>query len=74
MSKEIRTPVMNKTAPLPPMRPEGAPPDGQGRNDEETYLYEAAGIRERHGTIPLWLALVAIGLLAWGVYYMIRYW
>ncbi|HTP42022.1 MAG TPA: hypothetical protein VML36_06340 [Nitrospiria bacterium] len=74
MSKPTRTPVLNRSTPAPPMGPEGAPDDGKSRDEDETYLYEAAGIRERHGDIPVWLALVSIGLLAWGVYYMIHYW
>src|SRR5713226_793917 len=43
-------------------------------NEEEEYLYEQSGIRERHGAVPLWLKLVVTGLLLWGVYYMIQYW
>ena len=39
-----------------------------------TYLYEPAGIQERSGSIPTWLKLVALGLILWGLYYMIRYW
>lgn len=42
--------------------------------EEEEYLYQQAGIRERHGAIPLWLKLVVIGLFAWSVYYLIQYW
>jgi len=41
---------------------------------EEPYIYKQAGIRERHGHIPIWLALVALGLIGWGVYYTVRYW
>ena len=41
---------------------------------EEPYIYKQAGIRERHGHIPIWLILVALGLIVWGVYYTIRYW
>jgi hypothetical protein len=44
-------------------------PDGH-----ESYLYQQAGIREYHGRIPIWLMLVALGLMAWGIYYTIRYW
>lgn len=39
-----------------------------------TYLYEPAGIRERSGYIPLWLKLISLGLIFWGIYYTIRYW
>ncbi|HUJ79886.1 MAG TPA: hypothetical protein VLY45_06190 [Nitrospiria bacterium] len=74
MNKDSRTPVINRTATVPPGRPEGEPDKGKRDDEGDTYLYEASGIRERHGYIPVWLALVSIGLLAWGVYYMIRYW
>ncbi|MEB2337480.1 MAG: hypothetical protein OZ918_02545 [Nitrospirales bacterium] len=39
-----------------------------------TYVYEPAGIRERSGSIPTWLKLVSLGLIAWGIYYTIRFW
>lgn len=39
-----------------------------------SYLYEPAGIRERSGYIPLWLKLISLGLIVWGIYYTIRYW
>lgn len=38
------------------------------------YVYEPAGIRERSGHIPMWLKMVAVGLIAWGIYYAIRFW
>lgn len=38
------------------------------------YLYQAAGIEEREGYIPVWLTLVAVALILWSVYYTIRYW
>lgn len=41
---------------------------------QDVYLYKASGIEERHGTIPLWLQLVAYGLIVWGIYYTIHYW
>jgi len=43
-------------------------------NEEEEYLYQQAGIRERHGAIPLWLKLVVASLLVWSVYYLIQFW
>ncbi len=51
--------------------PEGAHDRG---GHEEPYVYKQADIRERHGQIPIWLTLVALGLIAWGIYYTIRYW
>jgi hypothetical protein len=41
---------------------------------EETYLYGSSGIRERHGRVPIWLQLVVIGLIVWGIYYLIQFW
>ncbi len=41
---------------------------------EEVYLYRDFGLQERHGAIPWWLKAVSIGLIAWGIYYTIRYW
>lgn len=41
---------------------------------ERVYLYKDAGIQVRTGTIPLWLKIVAIALMIWGIYYTIRYW
>ena len=38
------------------------------------YHHEPSGILERSGSIPLWLKLVAFGLIVWGVYYAWRYW
>lgn len=43
-------------------------------DESKTYVYESAGIYERKGTIPWFLILVAVGLIVWGVYYLIYYW
>ena len=49
--------------------------DRKGRHTEdEEYAYQESGIREREGSIPLWLILVTILLICWGVYYTIEYW
>lgn len=49
--------------------------DNERREEEpQLYLYRHAGIEERDGRIPLWLAGVVVGLVMWSVYYMIRYW
>lgn len=42
--------------------------------EEEEYVYQSAGIRERTGAVPLWLILVMVGLFVWGGYYLYRYW
>ena len=49
------------------------PPDPTPGHDD-VYLYRASGLQERHGAIPWWLKAVSIGLIAWGIYYTIRYW
>ena len=38
------------------------------------YHYRSAGIRERSGGVPLWLVMVAVALLIWGLYYGVTYW
>jgi hypothetical protein len=48
--------------------------DVSQKSEEEVYLYQHAGIQERHGAIPFWLKLVVAGLLLWGAYYLIQYW
>ena len=56
--------------------PAGKPEPAQPESSETSpaYLYWHAGIRERDGSIPVWLMLVVIGLLIWSVYYTVRYW
>jgi len=53
--------------PTRPVRPETT-------GEPAIYRYEPSGIRERSGHIPTWLKLVSLGLIVWGIYYMIRYW
>lgn len=61
-------------APTEP-KPETKPAEPPGLSTEHPpYLYQAAGIEEHEGHIPLWLAGVVAGLFMWSVYYMIRYW
>lgn len=43
-------------------------------DEEKEYEYKKAGIRVGVGLIPLWLILVAIGLIVWGIYYIIQNW
>ena len=50
------------------------PAEAGGEGTEGTYVYEPAGIRERSGYSPLWLKLVSLGLILWGIQYAIRYW
>ncbi len=38
------------------------------------FVYESAGITEREGHVPLWLWLVVVSLLIWGIYYLAAYW
>ncbi len=44
------------------------------RPGDEVYTYAAAGVTEREGRVPLWLWLVVVALLVWGVYYLVVYW
>jgi hypothetical protein len=46
----------------------------QEKSNQEEYLYTSAGIRERHGRIPLWLLIVVAALLVWSLYYMVQFW
>lgn len=67
-------------APTPDHRiPEQSPSPSEhetvgGAHEAETVQYEHSGIQERHGTIPLWLAVVVVVLIVWSIYYTIRYW
>lgn len=49
---------------------------GQRENSQikQAYIYKDAGLTERHGYIPYWLLLVAVGLVIWGIYYLVSYW
>ncbi len=38
------------------------------------YVYESAGIAERDGHVPIWLWIVVVTLLVWGIYYLVTYW
>ncbi|HUO44783.1 MAG TPA: hypothetical protein VMT94_07730 [Burkholderiales bacterium] len=51
-----------------------APAADKAETENTVYLYENAGIEERHGHIPAWLWAVVIVLSAWGIYYLITYW
>jgi hypothetical protein len=39
-----------------------------------TYVYEPAGIIERSGHVPVWLKIIVIGVMLWGISYAIRFW
>ena len=43
-------------------------------NEPATYVYEPAGITERSGHIPVWLKIIVIGVMLWGMSYAIRFW
>jgi hypothetical protein len=45
-----------------------------GHVSAPTYVYESAGIAEHEGQVPLWLRLVVVSLLIWGIYYLLTYW
>lgn len=48
--------------------------DGKRRQAEQTYIYQDAGLLERHGFVPRWLLVVAVLLVCWGIYYLLTYW
>ena len=50
--------------------------EGRGCDEAhgEKYAYRHSGIQERHGTMPIWLVVVAIVLACWGVFYTIQNW
>jgi hypothetical protein len=49
-------------------------PAGRSRQSDRVYTYQSAGIGERKGRVPAWLWVVAVLLVIWGLYYLIRYW
>jgi hypothetical protein len=48
--------------------------DEEKHGSPEISRYEFSGIEERHGRIPVWLAVVYAAMLLWMVYYLIRFW
>lgn len=46
----------------------------KARKADEVFLYRDAELMERHGYVPYWLKLVAVGLVIWGLYYLWTYW
>lgn len=48
-----------------------APEPTSGHTD---YTYQSAGITERQGSVPIWLWMVAVSLLVWGIYYLVTFW
>jgi len=58
-----------------PDTPKGNPAQDPDENGEDAlHVYEAAGIRERTGHVPVWLWAVCVGLAVWGGYYIVRFW
>jgi hypothetical protein len=39
----------------------------------EDEVEEIGGIGIAHRRIPVWLLLISVGILAWGLYYLITY-
>lgn len=62
--------AVNEDKTKKPQESGGADP----HSPDTEYTYQTAGLRERSGTIPLWLWVVYIGLIVWGVYYTWTYW
>ena len=44
------------------------------KDNVSPYLYQDSGIIEHPGRVPVWLYFVIIGLLVWGVYYLLEFW
>lgn len=57
-----------------PIRPATLNAPSETPGESTIYRYEPSGIRERCGHIPIWLKLVSLGLMLWGLYYASRYW
>lgn len=49
-------------------------PTQEGTEKEEVFEYQASGIKERKGKIPLWIWFVTLVLIAWSIYYLVTYW
>lgn len=47
---------------------------GGGTGSHEVYEYQDSKLREQHGIVPLWLWVVVLSLLVWGLYYLAAYW
>lgn len=45
-----------------------------GESPKDTFAYGETGIQEKRGGIPLWLILVTVSLIAWGIWYTIAFW
>jgi hypothetical protein len=67
---EPLSPERHEAAQVTRTQPEAEPPPPP----HASYTYRSAEITEREGRVPRWLWGVAIGLLIWGVYYLITYW
>lgn len=52
----------------------GEKPANAKSRDNPVYYYPDSGIQEQHGYVPVWLQVVAISLLVWGIYYMVENW
>ncbi len=44
------------------------------KSGHDMYTYVTAGISEHQGAVPLWLWIVVVSLLVWGLYYLVQYW
>jgi hypothetical protein len=63
--------MVNDPTPITPTTPAAS---SKIAGEPAIYRYEPSGIMERSGHIPLWLKLVALGLILWGMYYAMQYW
>jgi len=67
---------MTKTLDNMKIKNTGASPDhgSQTNAEHDMYTYVTAGISEHQGKVPVWLWIVVILLLSWGLYYLLHYW
>ncbi len=49
-------------------------PDTAQESENTVYTYTSAGVAERQGNVPIWLWVVMISLVIWGLYYLVVYW
>ncbi len=44
------------------------------KHSEAVSRYEVSGIEERHGIIPVWLAIVYAIMFIWMIWYLVAFW
>ena len=67
---------MTTNSPSPNQNKPTEKPESQEEvpHEEQTEDYGGGFIKSRHGWINIWLLVVYLVLIAWGVYYAFEYW